>query len=163
MEEAFERLALTLAEQQAENNKELNRILMETHKAMADKFVEALGANNDASDGYSTVKVPLYDGKRDPTAVGALLSGLELRIAAKNMTREDQMIIQLGSHLTGEAQMWFHNYVGNHYDKFSYNQVLTEFQGRFLPLNCHEDAREKLKTIRQTGSVEKYISYFNSL
>lgn len=122
------------------------------------QVIEAKDALGNPINDYSTDSIPgipLYKGKRDRTTVCAFISLLKLRFAIKRITNDEAKIIQFGCHLTGQALLWFQSYVGGNYGSFSYEKVIEEFKGRFLPLS-YEEAREQLKPIQNASRIRSF-------
>ncbi|CCH47012.1 Transposon Ty3-I Gag-Pol polyprotein [Wickerhamomyces ciferrii] len=167
MEQIIAQLSQALAENQIQNQRELNQMVQEMTAQMV-RSVEmvnthAQSVNSGQNLVASTVKIPTFYGKRDSTTVMSFLSSLNLSFDISRVTSDSKKIMLLGAKLIGEAQIWFNNLVGNDYENWSFDAVIKEFKGRFLPMNSQLEARKKIKNIRQEGSAEKYIRYFNSL
>lgn len=113
-------------------------------------------------------KPDLYDGKRDFLAVNTwifkiqqYLSLAALSNPATQLTDENRILFA-SSFLTSTAASWWYTVVQSGQTPSTWEEFRIMVLNEFVPSDHVRRARDKLRRLRQTASVSKYLSEFRN-
>jgi hypothetical protein len=116
-----------------------------------------LNAQSSIAAGRLRVNRPSkFNGARRQYAA-AWLNSLETYFAASGITDDSSRLLQVPTFLEDGAQLWWMS-VGPQITSWSVFQ--TAFNANYQPLDVQKKASHKIRTLRQTGSVEAYCELF---
>jgi hypothetical protein len=109
-----------------------------------------------------------YKGHRNVQAIRTYILRLEEYFqAASNLTPEAQLLVA-STYLELNAEVWWQSHLKSHPKGLpgkitTWNQFKIALRDHFLPANAMRSARDQLAKLKQLGSVQDYLTRFNSL
>lgn len=159
----FRQEVLTQIEDLKRVNENLNLEVMVLQRALA-------GVNAGHEAERSKVRIPepkAFTGSRSAKELENFLYDMKQYFIAAHILENDQLSITT-MYLSGDAKLWWRTRdaddVGACRPRIdTWAKLKKEMRDQFLPSNYSWIARDRLKRLRQTGSVRDYIKEFTSL
>lgn len=114
-------------------------------------------------------KPDTYDGKRDFLTVNAWLYQVEQYLSLIQLGSPDALISDhnqisfASSYLKGNAAVWWFNLINSNSSPTTWALFRESIVNEFVPADHARRARDKLRKIKQTGSVEKYLAEYRNI
>ena len=117
--------------------------------------------------GLKVPKPAMYEGTRSATVVENFLFGLEQYFEAMGVVDDAAKIGNAPNFLRDAAQLWWRR---KHTERQrglcqiqTWDQFKRELRKHFVPHNAAEEAKGKLRRLRQTGSILEYVKEFTTV
>lgn len=117
--------------------------------------------------GLKVPKPAMYEGIRSATVVENFLFGLDQYFEAMGVVDDAAKIGNAPNFLRDAAQLWWRR---KHTERQrglcqiqTWDQFKRELRKHFVPHNAAEEAKGKLRRLRQTGSILEYIKEFTTV
>ena len=142
---------------QANNNRLYQNFLLN----MAENVVQ--GSNN-----FKPKRPEPYDGKRDQLTVHTWVYkmeqffALQAAVSQANVLTDYNKVLFASAFLSGNAATWWYTRVQNGTAPAEWEQFKAELKNEFVPSDFVQRARDKLRKLRQTTSVAKYLGEFRN-
>lgn len=113
-------------------------------------------------------KPDLYDGKRDFLAVNTWLFKIQQDLSLAALSNpsvkltDENRIMFASSFLTSTATSWWYTVVQSGHTPSTWEDFRTLVLNAFVPTDHIRRARDKLRGLRQTHSVSKYLAEFRN-
>lgn len=110
-----------------------------------------------------------YDGRRDFLVVNTWLYKVEQYLVLVQLSNpgvqltEGNRILYASTFLTGTAAVWWYTLVQSKWPPTTWEQFKAKVVAEFVPEDHVRRARERLRKLRRTTSVAKYLSDFRNL
>ena len=110
-----------------------------------------------------------FDGRRDYLVVHTWLYKVEQYLALTEITNpnvglsDQSRIMYASTFLAGTAAVWWYTMVQSNQTPATWADFKVAITREFVPEDHVRRARDKLRKLRQTGSVSKYLSEFRNL
>lgn len=102
-----------------------------------------------------------YDGRNDPWAVRAYVSGMNKYFSLHKYDDNTKLRI-FGARLTHTADIWYSDFMDLNPD-YPYKYFVESFIERFIPAHWESEIIAKFNRLKQTKSVKGYISTFERM
>ena len=107
-----------------------------------------------------------YAGNRDADSLDSWLFAVTQYLDLTGVREDERRILLAGTYLEGPAQTWYRAVQGDSVPVDQKIKTWDTFQGElrlnFCPLNQVKLARDRLHSLRQTGSLREYIREFRN-
>lgn len=125
--------------------------------------------NNQGSIGLKPNKPENYDGQRDFFIVNTWLYKVEQYLAIVQLANsavelnDANLVMYASTFLTGTAALWWYNLVQANQVPLTWDTFRTAMVGEFVPEDHVRRARDRLRKLKQSFSVSKYLSEFRNV
>ena len=106
-------------------------------------------------------QVEKYKGSSNPVVLGSFLDQIEADLDETGITDDKTKLAFLRRHLGNEAGNWFLNNWKR--PDWTWEVCKKELTARFLLPGWQSEVNNQLQTIKQTGSIEDYVTRFRKL
>ncbi|WCJ18543.1 hypothetical protein M5689_000887 [Euphorbia peplus] len=117
--------------------------------------------------GQNVQRPSVFDGARNATIVENFIFGLEQFFKATAVCDDEAKIVTASTFLRDTAQLWWRRTCTNvergDYALDTWEEFKTELRKHFVPHNASEEAKTKLRRLRQVGSISDYVKEFTTI
>ena len=170
----IEVLKSELAEVRDHFQREINRVLLRVEDKIGDlalcKRAMASGMATTTIVEAKKVEVPkpkVFNGARNAREVENFLWGLERYFEATGITDHASKIRMGAMYLTDTAMLWWRRRHGDVQRGVctidTFDDFKRELKSQFFPVNAEEEARGRLRRLKQSGSIRDYVKEFTTL
>jgi Retrotransposon gag protein len=162
---AFQNLQLMVQQLQAQVQQQQQQIQAQ---AQTQAQTPAVLVGDAAMHTIKPAKPPSFAGERKES-IDSWLFQLEQHFALTNLPAERQAVFA-ASFFKDNAVLWWRSFVGarlaannNQATLITWDEFTTATRAQFRPINAERVAREKLMSLKQTGSVFTYTHQFRTI